>query len=52
MMFLAVMFGVVALGLFGAAIVQITKARWGLVVVFAILAFAVGGAAGALAAAA
>jgi hypothetical protein len=51
-MFMAFMFGVIALGFFVAAIVQITKARWGLVALFAILAFAVGGAAGAMAAAA
>ena len=52
MMFMAFMFGVIALGLFVAAIIQVTKARWGLVAILAILAFAVGGAAGTLAAAA
>ena len=52
MMFMAFMFGVIALGLFVAAIIQVTKARWGMVAILAILAFAVGGAAGTLAAAA
>jgi hypothetical protein len=47
-MILAVMFGVMALGFLGAAILQITKARWGLVAVFAVLAFAFGGVAGVL----
>jgi hypothetical protein len=52
MMFMALMFAAVALGLFVAAIIQVTKARWGLVALFAVLAFAMGGAAGTLAAAA
>ena len=52
MMFFALMFGVVALACFVAAIIQITKARWGLVALFAVLAFAIGGAAGTMAAAA
>jgi hypothetical protein len=52
MMIMAVVFGCVALGFFGVAVVQITKARWGMVALCAVLAFAFGGAAGTLAAAA
>jgi hypothetical protein len=49
---MALWFAVFALGLFIAAIVSIFQARFGRAVLFAVLAFAIGGASGAFAVAA
>jgi hypothetical protein len=52
MTLMALWFAVMAIGFFIAAIVNVTKAQWGRVALFVVLAFVVGGAAGTMAAAA
>jgi hypothetical protein len=52
MTIMAIWMGVFALGLFVAAIVAISKGRFGRAAAFAVLAFAIGGVSGAFAAAA